>query len=213
MISNEYLKFILDNVFSAESILENVRAYHKGLKKVFEVQGTLVLYPNNEVTCFKYKNLTFFNPDFEKLAKNKIEINLRHLHPSLVPVMNSLEQDFNEIGLNKRRMEAYIKRACAYYACNLHSTIVNIGLIHYSNQALNYFVYLSLPDCFIVNNNHFHEIFHDCKKPLLSECSTKTSKENLENLFKDNAKKFQANEESTVNIFKQFMFKVNILGM
>jgi hypothetical protein len=213
MISNEYLKFMLDNIFSAESIKDNLKNYHKSLRQVFQQQGDLVLYPNGEVTCFKYKNNTYFNPNFEKLAQNKIEINLRHLHPSLIPKMNQLEQDFNEIGLNRRRMEAYLKRVANFYSIHCHEFIISANLHDYSQHALNYFAYLAVPDCFIVNNNYYHEVFNDCKISLEKNGNISNFSNLLDNFYRQKVLELHNVEEATISTFKQFMFKVNILGM
>lgn len=212
MITPDFVDWYIDNLFSLDGVEEKIREYTTGLREIFVKQGELVLYPDNNVTCFKYKNVTYFNPVFEKYAVNKIEINLRHLHPSLVPKLNQIEANFNDIGLNKRRMDAYIKRACTYFANYCFSELSFFNLQDHVAHVEHIFVIETFPNSFTVTTERY--ITH--KEGLLRSIESKIGDSTLFKEFLDfienQSNKFKETEDATIKSFNEFMFKTNILG-
>lgn len=203
-----YINQTVNHFFYGGSLREKRNSFNNGLMDILVKQGELVLYPNNEVTCFKYRNEVYFNPAFPKLAQNKVVVNLRHLHPSLNKKMDALINLTDQLTVAEKRFEAYCNRAAKYVVQEDYSLIEGLG-----NDVTPYLIVVFILDS--LPNNFSDTVW--LRSDLLS---------NLHNTFSIPAKDFfdhSKNLQPLVNAFKEkektcvdqldtFMFTINVLG-
>lgn len=202
------VKEIVHYVFEKTSVCRDKReAYNEGLAEVFRLQGERVIYPNQQTTCFKYRNKTYFNPEYPKVFENKIEINLRHLHPTLMAKMDNLHKEIDDWDQNKRRLQAYLMRSLNVYhnVVNRHLDIQTHIVDHSHVEPFQFFVFHILPSCI---------------KSIIPNYSAAIGISGVKSIpfqhFKDDviskAEEFIEKESATVEHFKLFVFKTSVLG-
>lgn len=204
------ITYLVNMAFSFANINKIIAKYNMELREIFNLQGELVLYPQGQVTAFKYKNLSYINPDFPDLIKNNTVVNERPLHPTLVKRLTDVEEDYNQIGMNKRRMEAYFKRAGTYFATDVYPLLITEILREHLTITAYYFVYMTLPDGFNRNESakeYFSNTFYTLEKGLVN-----LTVNDFKNILNNAVSKFQQKENTTIQQFKQFIFKTTMLG-
>lgn len=205
----DIVKSIVQLVFERTKVCRDKRdAYNDGLSEVFRLQGERVVYPKQQVTCFKYRNKTYFNPKYPKVFDNQIEINLRHLHPTLMSNMDNLHKEIDDWDQNKRRLKAYLMRSLNVYFeiinedHSLQVTLQQQG----QDEAVTLFLAYALPPCITDIATDLWYPSHIPNMSMLDYTAFKTAVITKTNEFIDK-------EEAAVKQFKLFAFKTSVLGI
>jgi len=206
----DVVEFLVENLFKGKpELLKKVNEYRENMQTLFNTQGELVLYPNNEVTCFKAMGRTYYNPSFGKISRLKVDVHLRHLHPSLVPTLQKIERDFNDIGLNQRRLQSYFDRGLRYFSACCHEQA-----IHRPEQLFVYsclFLLEIIPNCFALNHSitlYRKEVMDAITVNHPSDIVYETVK-----YIKQHANDYQNNELEVIKSFTEYVFRIDVLGL
>ena len=203
-----YIKNIVDSFFNSGTSFDKLNDYNSAVFKIFVKQGALVLYPNNEVTCFKYKNEIYYNPNYPKLADNKVVINLRHLHPSLHKEMDNLIKLTAEVITAKKRFEAYCNRASKYMVERGIQLLETFPPQYWSLVAYG-FIIETIPDSFsksvkldLESSFEYHIDANSLSRSFVNDLINKMAP-----IIQD----FKDKEQTCVNQLDSFMFTVEVL--
>lgn len=207
--TKDYIKHVVKVCFNTSELLDKQADYKKGLLRIFDKQSSLVLYPNNDVTCFKYKNETYFNPNYPKLADNKVTVNLRHLHPSLHKEMEELIKSTAELSVNQKRFEAYCNRAAKYLIQEAYSLIDGLNPTEWPLIAFG-FIFQCLPSSLYSKHiKNLQETFdHQIQ---LNSLLDKSFLDDLMSKLKPFSDKFKEKEKTCVDQIDTFMFTIDVL--
>lgn len=208
--NKEYIKQVVSVCFRNNDLIEKHRDFRSGLRQIFSKQGELVLYPNNDVTCFKYKNEVYYNPNYPKLADNKIQVNLRHLHPSLHREMDNLIKITAEIDVAEKRFESYCNRASKHLTQEAYDLLDSVPVQDWSIIFFGFLI-KCLPKTLLDKHKYYLEEQFDHLR-VVKTMLTKPFMDDLMTRLEVHASNFKEKEKTCVNQIDTFMFTVDVLG-